>query len=133
MAADIQDLSFVAERSTKEPFRTWILKALFTPTGLVGKEKYRITFHVTDPNVAGLAGLGSAEGLYAPGDNGKAQHLQFTVGDAEAITWYTAAIADGGPANRIDLSAHVEVFDPSVSDQDPVAHHNSPVLELFVA
>jgi hypothetical protein len=133
MTADIQDLYFVAERSTKEPFRTWILKALFTPTGLVGANKYRITFHVTDPKVAGLAGLGAAEGLFTAGDNGQARHLQFPVGDAEAITWYTAAAADGGPANRIDLSAHVEVFDPRVSDQDPVAHHNSAVLELFVA
>ena len=133
MAADIQDLHFVAERSTKEPFRTWILKALFTPTGLAETSKYKITFHVTDANVAGLAALGGAQALFSQGDNDKARSLQFTVGDAEAALWYTAALVDGGPANRIDLSAHVEVFDPHVSDQNPVAHHNSAALELFVA
>jgi len=129
MAADVQEVHLVAERSTKFPAGTWNMKALFVPTGMVGTNQYNIKFTLSDRNLSGLPALGSSHALFDQHQNGDQHWLELTIVPGGLVG---DAVLDGGPSNRIDLVAHVEIFDPTVSDQQPVANRHSPGLDLFV-
>lgn len=130
MAADVKEVNLVAERSTKHDPGTWTMKALFSPTGMVGEKDYRVRFILSDRDLNWLPAVGSAQAMFTALENGKDHSLQF---DVPAGGLLADALVDGGADNRIELIAHVEIFDPAVSDQDPVARRPSPGLDLFVS
>jgi hypothetical protein len=145
--ASLKDVQLDAIRSTDQPSQSWVMRVRYTPLFSPAerhdqtqpgntKHHYRVTAALRDQHVNGVF-LPPGASTGSPGhpanltidDHDHPQTLRFT---APASAMIAEALADGAPMDRVDVLAHVEIFDLAVSPQVPEGHKDSPGLDLFV-
>jgi hypothetical protein len=145
--ASLKDVQLDAMRSTDQPSQMWVMRVRYTPLFSSAerhdqtqpgnaKHHYRVKAALRDQHVNGFF-LSPGASTGSPGhpanltidDHDHPQTLRFTV---PAADMFTEALGDGAPIDRVDVLAHVEIFDLSVSTQVAEGHKDSPGLDLYV-